>query len=268
MDIAEMRARPHLSASSIKAYVDCGLFYKFSRIDKLKPAYVSDNLLFGSTIHQVMAIYNEEKIVGNRLSLEEMNSLFEKYWTEATDNTDRIQYSKGKNFESLLEQGKQLMRTYVSKAPKDEFMVLAVEEPFQFTIEGMEEIAIIGVMDLVEQDEENTVIISDYKTMSSSTVLNEIDQNFQLTVYHMAARRNGYADREIVLKLDCLIKTKEPRFEQVYTYRNEEHEHRAVRKIKEVWNGIQKGIFIPNAEGTWRCNYCEYKTYCDDWFMT
>lgn len=267
MNILEMSNHPHLSASSIREYLDCGLYYKFSRIDKLEKTFISDNLLFGSTIHRVLAEYNQEKVVGSKMNLQEIHKLFEKYWKETAEHTDQIKYSKKNSFESLLDQGKQMLRTYVSKVPEDEYEVIAVEEPFEFKIEGLD-IPMIGIMDLVEQDENETVFISDYKTMSSSTTINEIDQNFQLTLYYMAARRNGYANKEIVLKLDCLLKTKQPQFMQVYTFRNEVHEKRAVKKIKEVYNAIQKEIFIPNAEGTWKCNSCEYKTYCDEWFLS
>jgi len=263
--ILEMRKQPHLSASSIKSYLDCGLYYKFSRIDKLERTHTSDNLLFGSTIHRVLADYNQDKIIGNNMRLEDLTQLFSQYWKEAVDNTDNLLYSKGKSFESLLEQGKKLIKTYMSEAPRDQYEIMAVKEPFAFTIDGID-MPIIGVMDIVERDENDTVIISDYKTVGTSTTINEVDSNFQLTVYYMAAKLNGYADREIVLKLDCLVKTKEPRFEQVYTSRNKDDEKRAVKKIKEVYNGIQKGVFIPNADGTWKCGTCEYKVYCDDWF--
>ena len=264
-EILEMRKQPHLSSSSIKAYLDCGLYYKFSRIDKLARTHTSDNLIFGSTIHKVLADYNQEKLIGNHMGLEDLTELFRKYWTEAVESTDNIKYSKGKSFESLLNQGKELLRTYMSQAPRDQYEVLAIEEPFHFTVDGID-MPIIGVMDIVERDENNTVIISDYKTVGTSTTINEVDSNFQLTVYYMAAKRNGYANREIVLKLDCLVKTKTPRFEQVYTSRNSDDEHRAVKKIQSVYNGIQKGVFIPNADGSWKCGGCEYKVYCDDWF--
>jgi len=114
--ILEMRKQPHLSASSIKAYLDCGLYYKFSRVDKMQRTHTSDNLLFGSTIHRVLADYNQEKIIGNHMGLEDLTQLFEKYWKEAVlNNTDNILYSKGKSYESLLEQGKKLIKTYMVK---------------------------------------------------------------------------------------------------------------------------------------------------------
>ena len=40
--ISEIRGQPHLSASSVNDYLDCGLLYKFSRIDKIQPEFRSD----------------------------------------------------------------------------------------------------------------------------------------------------------------------------------------------------------------------------------
>lgn len=266
MNISQLRSMPHLSASSIQNYIGCGLQYKFSRIDKLQREFTSDNQIFGNTIHRVLAEYNQEKLIGNIMSPQQLNELFEQYWNEEIGKTENVKYSRGKSFETLLQQGKDILRTFISKVPKNEYEVLAIEEPFRFTIDGLD-IPIIGIIDLVERDENNTIIISDYKTISSSTTMNEVDQNFQLSVYYMAARKNGYADNDIVLKLDCLIKTKTPQFIQVYTRRSTNDVQRAVKKIKEAWNGIQQGIFLPNGDGTWRCAYCEYKSHCDQWFL-
>jgi CRISPR/Cas system-associated exonuclease Cas4 (RecB family) len=103
-----------------------------------------------------------------------------------------------------------------------------------------------------------------YKTASKAYSIDQIDKLFQLTVYHMAAKKNGFGDREIALKVDALIKTKKPRFKSVYTYRTDAHERRATKRIIEAWSGIQKNVFIPN-DSSWLCSRCEYRTYCDNW---
>ena len=96
--------------------------------------------------------------------------------------------------------------------------------------------------------------------------ISEVDSNFQLTVYYTAAKANGYADREINLKFDCLLKTQNPKFEQIYTERSGDHSAKAIKKIKQVWDVIQKEFFIPN-DTSWRCGGCSYKSYCDEWFL-
>jgi len=95
--------------------------------------------------------------------------------------------------------------------------------------------------------------------------MNEVNQNLQMAVYHLAARANSYGEREILLRLDCLIKTKVPKFEQFNTTRGDWDERKMVKKIMAVWDGITKGVFIPN-DSFWKCKGCGYKTACREWF--
>ena len=59
MDIAELRKMPHLSASAINDYIDCGMLYKFGRIDRLPLESVSDALVFGTVIHKVLDEFHQ-----------------------------------------------------------------------------------------------------------------------------------------------------------------------------------------------------------------
>ena len=120
-------------------------------------------------------------------------------------------------------------------------------------------------MDLIEEDESGTIIITDFKTAGKAYSADDVDKNMQMTLYQIAARYNGYSDREILLRLDCLIKTKTPKFEQYWTTRGELDERRLIKKIKQVADGISKGVFVPN-DGHWKCKGCSYRKACDEWF--
>lgn len=267
MDISELRKEPHLSASSIGDYIDCGLLYKLGRIDKLLPEFRSSDLEFGSAVHKVLEAYYREKLQGNLLPVKELHATFEKVWREAVEDQKDIRYPEGKDFKSLLLEGKELLTVCYNKIQTDkQFKVIGVEEPFSFNLEGCP-VPIIGAMDLIEEDESETLIITDWKTSGRAYFNDEVDRNFQLTLYQIAAKKNGYSDREILLKFDCLIKAKTPKFEPYYTTRSEIDEIRAVKRIIEVWNGITKGVFIPNdGSSNWKCKGCAYKKACDDWF--
>ena len=126
----------------------------------------------------------------------------------------------------------------------------------------------IGAVDLVERDNSGTIIITDFKTSARAYSNDEVDRNFQLTLYQMAYKEKGYSDAEILLRFDCLIKTKQPKFESYYTTRGDADEIRARRKITEVSHAISKGIFIPNdGAQNWKCKNCSFKKNCDAWFM-
>lgn len=262
MTLEELRKEPHLSASSINEYLGCGLLFKLRRIDRLHSEGKSDSLEFGSAIHLVLGEYYQSRMAGKKLTLKKVHSLFTKYWKEAAAEDDEIQYQEGKSYESLLNEGKALLSAYFESLSGDEFKVLAIEKPFRLDIDG---IPVIGAVDLLEEDESGTIIITDFKTSGRAYGDDEIDRNLQLSIYHMAMKANGYSDREILLRIDCLIKAKKkPRFETYYTSRSEADERRVVKKVLHVWEGIQKGVFLPNDTG-WRCKWCDLKSYCDEY---
>ena len=265
MLLSELRQQPHLSASSIGDYVECGMLYKFGRIDRLPMEFKSDALEFGSVIHLVLDEYYEAKMTGERMPLKDVHKNFEAHWHRVAEGRTDIKYTKGKDFETLLMEGKDLLTAWYMKLPEDNFNVLGIEEAFSFHIPGVE-VPIVGAMDLIEEDEAGTIIITDFKTSSRAFSVDEVDKNFQLLIYQMAAKANGYEDREIILKFDALIKTKKPKFEQYFTVRSEIDEIRAIKKIQTVCNGIKKEVFIPNDKSG-RNIKCGYISVCDELFL-
>ena len=266
LELSELRKSPHLSASSVGDYLDCGLLYKLGRIDKIQPAFIPDAMEFGSAIHFVLAEINQQRLAGLSMPIKEIQDSFEKHWTKLALNNPLIQYAEGKNFKTYLLEGKELLSTYFHKKPHDPFEVIAVEEPFSIHLSGCP-VPIIGAIDLIEEDSSGTIIVTDFKTTGRAYSNDEVDRNFQLTLYQIAVKQNGFSDRDILLKFDCLIKTKTPKFEPYYTTRNEVDEQRAIKKLIEVWKGISKGIFIPNdSPSNWKCKGCQFKKPCDEWF--
>jgi putative RecB family exonuclease len=265
MELSDLRQKEHLSASSISTYIDCSLQYYFSRVKRLPMEFVSDALSFGTVIHLVLAEFYRSKMTGDKMLLKDIHESYRQHWKqEAEDRTD-IQYADGKDFKTYLSTGVDLLSAWFNKLPDDSFEVIGVEEPFTFEIPELP-VPIIGAMDLVEQDDAGTIIITDHKTGSKAYSADEIDQNMQMTLYQLAARTNGFADREILLKLDCLIKTKLPKFESYWTTRSEIEEKRLIRKIQKVWEGISRCVFIPN-DTSWKCKGCSHKKACDAWFL-
>lgn len=266
MKLQEMRQSPHISYSQIETYISCGLQYRFSRVDRLPPEFIPDNLVFGSTIHRLLAQFYEAKMIGDLMALSNIHDLFKKLWTEAAKDRDDIRYADGKDFETLLTQGIHLLTAWYSNLDdNNNYRVLAIEEAFTFNLADIP-VPVIGAIDLVEEDEVGTIIITDHKTAARSYSANDIDRNMQMTIYQMAAKSNGYADREILLQFGCLIKTKKPKFESYYTVRTEVDEKRLIKKIRHVWDAISKEVFIPN-DGSWKCQSCQYRQYCQEWFL-
>ena len=261
MVLSELRQQPHLSASSIGEYVECSLLYRFGRIDRLPMEFKSDALEFGTCIHRVLEQYYSARMIGEKMLLKDVHQIFETTWTAIAADRDDIRYNGDNDFKSLLMYGKDLLTAWYNKLPDDQFNILAIEEAFSFTLPGVP-ISIIGAMDLVEEDSAGTLIITDFKTSGRAYSKDEVDQNQQLTMYQIAAKRNGYGDREILLRFDTLIKTKTPKFEQYWTTRSQLDERRLIKKAVQVWDGISKGVFVAN-DTSWKCKGCAYKQACD-----
>lgn len=265
MELGELRQQPHLSASGIGDYVECSLLYKFSRIDKLPMEFKSEALEFGTVIHLVLAEVYQARMIGDKVLLKDVHHRFEKHWRAVAEDNEEIRYTNGKDFQALLMGGIDLLSVWYNKLPEDKFKVLSIEEPFSVNLPGLP-VSLIGAMDLVEEDESGTIIITDWKTSSRAYSIDEVDKNQQLTMYQLAARMNGFSDREIILKFDCLIKTQKPKFEQYYSIRTEIDEKRLIRKIHTVWEGIERQVFVPN-DTSWRCPNCSHRKACDEWFL-
>ncbi|WP_054030115.1 RecB family exonuclease [Desulfatitalea tepidiphila] len=261
MVLSELRQTPHLSASSINEYVECSLLYKFGRIDKLPMEFKSDALEFGTCIHRVLEEYYSARMIGDRMLLKDVHEFFVFKWLEIAKGRTDIKYADGKDYNSYLMYGRDLLTAWYNKLPDDDFTILAIEEAFSFNLPGID-IPIIGAMDLVEQDNSGTIIITDFKTSGRAYSKDEVDSNQQLTMYQIAAKQNGYADHEILLRFDTLIKTKVPRCEQYWTTRTELDERRLIKKARQVWDGISKEVFVPN-DTSWKCKGCAYKQACD-----
>ena len=175
-----------------------------------------------------------------------------------------ITYKPGKSFHTYRDEGKELLRAFSRELPQEDCKILGVEQPFTCELEGLP-VPLIGIYDLVLEDPAGTITIVDHKTASKSYTMADANQNLQMTIYHMAARANGYGEQDLLLA-GRLIKTKIPKFEQYYTARGDWEERRTIKKIQAVWEGITQGVFVPR-DGSWKCGNCGYKTACKEWFL-
>jgi putative RecB family exonuclease len=86
-----------------------------------------------------------------------------------------IKYSKKNSYDSILSGGKALLSAYHRHLPKDLYTIVAIEEPFSITFDGLD-VPIIGVMDLVEEDSAGTIIITENKTSAKAYSNSQIDK--------------------------------------------------------------------------------------------
>lgn len=112
MELYELRQKPHLSASSIGDYIECSLLYKLGRVDRLPMEYKADALEYGTVMHIVLGGYYQEKMIGNKMLLKDIHQSFEEHWTRIAKGRKDIKYAKGKDFETLLMNGRDLLTAW------------------------------------------------------------------------------------------------------------------------------------------------------------
>jgi putative RecB family exonuclease len=167
MDLTKLRDQPHLSVSSISDYLDCGLMFKFGRIDKLKPEFKSDALIYGTSVHAVLAEFYEALKDGKKVRAKMLAEIFEVHWQRLAQDREDIQYKPEKDYDTLLLEGRELLNVCHQKLPEDEGAFIAIEEPFTFWLDNLP-VPIIGVYDLVLEDAAGVITIVDHKTSSKA----------------------------------------------------------------------------------------------------
>ena len=247
----------HLSASQITVYLDCSLKYRYNYIDRLPKPFRASGLALGSAIHAAVEWFHNIWAAGQEVDLESVCDIFEADWYAQT--LEPIRYKKGENSEGILDLGRDLLKAYYEHAPREN--VLQTEFAFELPLTDPEnddllEVPLVGFIDKIEAGD----VVVDLKTWSRMISRNDLDGNLQLSAYAYAYRMlHGKIPR---LRLDVLLKTKTPRFEQLETSRTEADCRIFFQLCKSVYAGICKGVFLPNPG--WKCTDCEYRPVC--WF--
>jgi putative RecB family exonuclease len=247
----------HLSASQIQLYMDCSLKYKFSKIDKLPKPFKPAGMALGSSVDATVEWLHQKWNKGQEVSLESVWDIFEADWY--AQSMHPIRYAKEETEEDVLNVGKNLLSVYFEHAPRND----VIKTQFAFNVPLVDfqtgerlDISLVGIMDKIEKGD----VVVDLKTWSRMISDDDLESNIQLSAYAYAYR--VMYRKNPSLRLDVLLKTKKPRFEQLPAFRTEDDNNIFFNICKEVYTSIQKEVFFPNP--SWKCRDCEYRQVC--WF--
>lgn len=259
----EIAVKPHVSASQIKTYLNCGEQYRRRYIEKhiIPPGVAATR---GTSVHKgaelnfrqkiktrkdlpvkeivdyAATVFDEQiKREGVFLSPDEEAVGQAKVVGEAKDTTVRLTELLAKEvapaYQPLLVEEKQ--RIVLPKAPRD----------------------ILGVLDLVD---ENRVIV-DFKSRKKTGRQDDWDADIALTIYSMSLHaRDGKPPAGIVV--EELVDTKVPKRVTWRTTRTRPDYEAVVARINTVVGGVEAGVFLPANTGWWGCSpkYCGYWNSC------
>ena len=231
-----------LSYSSISTYERCPAAFKFQYEDRL-PTSSSPALAFGDSLHRALHRFHDRP-VPVAPTIDELDEMLAGEW-----NPDGY---RDPSEEALYrEHAHQVLREYHREnAPS--FAIPAALE-FRFTIE-VEGVQLSGVIDRMDRIPGGGYEIIDYKTNRRLPPQARIDQDLQLSVYHLAAQQIWGIEPER-LTLYYLLPG-----QRMSTSRTPADIDDTRRRIAAVAERIAAGRFEPRANAL--CDWCDYQARC------
>ena len=226
-----------LSYSKMDRYQTCPLSYKLHYIDKHR-SEPTDPLIFGKLIHKCLEDYVEKQVPGE-------DAILEVFTTEYTNEklTDQI----------MFDEGRKMLINWVKNNPNVHSLnILGIEQEIRLNIAGFD---VIGYIDRVDQIDDDTIEIIDYKTNRMIFSREETDNNLQMSIYTIALQ-DLYPDKKIVCRFDMLRHGF-----SMHTKRSKEQLDTAVEYIKSVGTQLETATEF-NAKLNTNCIYCDHRKNC------
>jgi putative RecB family exonuclease len=248
-----------ISTSQVQAYLACPLKYRFQYVEKIPKSFRPAALAFGSCVHVSVEWFHRERLAGRLPELTDVLEIFEADWL--TQTAEPLLYGEREDFDALMHKGREMLRLYVSETATRRAPA-AVEDPFEVSLvdpeSGQElEVDLRGIVDLIEDD--GTLV--DLKTAGRTMDADGLERHLQLSTYALAYLL--LYGKIPPLRLDMLLKTRQPRLERLPATRTLPELSWTAQLIREVADAIETQHFFPNP--SWRCSDCEYLAHCQKW---
>jgi len=269
-ELRSLKESLHISPSQVSTYIACPLKYRFSYVEQRQPERISMALPFGSSIHKSIEIFWRSVQSGEKERLSTLEQAFEEHLRlELEYICQPIIYKKGMDFESTLEMGRRLLKTFYENIQTDGFQVVDVEAPLGARLYDElgqpTDFILVGVVDLILLDDNGVLWAVDNKTASRAYSQEAVDLDGQLSAYACLLASNRYISRldEVHCRFDVLRKLKTPALEHYVTTRSPRQRRSFSKLVCAVLDAISKNAFYPSRG--WMCADCQYRTACQDW---
>jgi hypothetical protein len=118
-------------------------------------------------------------------------------------------------------------------------------------------IPLIGAIDKIEEIDQDTLLIVDYKTSKTAPTTDQIKGDLQLSIYDLVAHKIWPQYKRIILSLDFL------KSDILYTYRTEEERKEFSDYLTQIYNQMIN-LKEENVKANLNifCPWCDFKEYC------
>lgn len=231
-----------LSYSSISTYQNCPLSYKFRYIDRL-PTKRTPQLCFGSSLHAVLAhFYNIPH--PQPCPLDQLLDYLPEAWESGG-------YLDSSEEQIYLERAKAVLTQFYHTNVDDFQIPIALEHRFEIELDNC---TLSGIIDRVDKLPSGNCEIIDYKTNKKMPPISKINDDLQLSIYHMACQEVFETEPE-KLSLYFLIPNK-----KVSTKRTENDIEKTKLLISRTCRDIEAAKFKPRQNRL--CPWCDFQAHC------
>jgi CRISPR/Cas system-associated exonuclease Cas4 (RecB family) len=251
--VVNVNSEPHLSVTQLGMYLRCPLQYFFRYVCHMRTP-PSGDMTLGRTVHQAIAENYRQKIKSRQdLPLAQLTDAFSQRWER---EASEARFDEDEKPGELKDEGVRLLTAYHEGiSPR----VQPAQVEYEFLVDtGKSRMPIMGFIDLI--DDQGYIV--DHKTTKRSFPTDAAEKDLQLTAYAMAYRAT-FGGQEKGVRLDVMVRNKQPKIQQLRSTRTQEDIDRFLRLVKQLERGIRAEAFYPN-EG-YMCGYCGYGEMCEKW---
>jgi CRISPR/Cas system-associated exonuclease Cas4 (RecB family) len=240
------------SYSALETFKSCPLKYKYEQIDKIR-APKSMEQIFGGSVHSALKYMFERKPLYPTLN--QIIDFFRNIWPG------------GEKEEEYFKEGMVLLEKFYKHNQPWNFNAVDLESRFEVALEDSktgEKHILAGIIDRIDKNDDAYEII-DYKTSRKMPDQQIIDNDFQMSIYHLGLmKRWPHLDPNKIKLSFYYLKHRE----KISTSRSAEQLEGTKKYIFKTVGEIAEKIkdnynFPPYPSGL--CDYCGYRQMCPMW---
>ena len=250
------------SYSALETFKTCPLKYKYQEIDRIKtPKNVE--AVFGSAVHSALKFMFQKSPLYP--SLDQTLDAFRDSW-DARKAT--VEFARLEDEQAYVKLGMSLLDRFYKQNPPWNFNAVELETRFETEIEDKrtsEKHILTGFIDRIDKTDQDTYEIIDYKTSKKMPSQKDLDENLQLSVYHLGlAKKWPHIDPSKVKLSLYFLKHRE----KISTSRNikqlEDTKNLILKTVREIEKRKKEGEDFPPTP-TVLCDWCGYRKICPMW---
>lgn len=188
--------KPSVSPSKITTYLACPVRYRWTYVDDRGKWYLRAKgyYSFGTTLHKVLERFHNSDDAGVETTAEAL-AAYEENWIDAG-------FSSAEEMAESYHEGKEMLERHVEEFKKRQSAakVLYVEKQLKLDFEIFD---LSGRIDRVDEHEDGTLEIVDYKTGRDTVTEEDVATDIAMGCYQLLLSRT-YPDRPVIATIHAL----------------------------------------------------------------